>query len=311
MNLTDKILITGAKGLVGGALLRELAKQGHTDVVPIGKESCNLLVFEDVRKLFATHRPKYVFHAAAQVYGILGNMENMGKAFLNNVLINTNVIEVCREFEVKKIVALGTIAAYPHEFRAEPDQGGDHLQRAAARFGAGLRAGEAGDAGAAGGVQNLVRAGLCVCHLDESLRRGRPISQGVGHVIPSLIQKFYEAKAARVPVRVWGDGGSTRDFLHASDAARALILIMHHLQGAVNVASGELTRIREVVGMLQKITGHDDVAWDVSKPMGQTLRQFDVSKLRGIGFSPRVEMRTGLADLYDWYGRNLQEIRTF
>lgn len=311
MNLTDKILITGAKGLVGGALLRELAKQGHTDVVPIGKESCNLLVFEDVRKLFATHRPKYVFHAAAQVYGILGNMENMGKAFLNNVLINTNVIEVCREFEVKKIVALGTIAAYPHEFGQNPIKeeiifnGRPHVSEQAYAQ-----------------AKRAMLAQLEAYKISYGLDYAFAISTNLygegdrfhkewAHVIPSLIQKFYEAKAARVPVRVWGDGGSTRDFLHASDAARALILIMHHLQGAVNVASGELTRIREVVGMLQKITGHDDVAWDVSKPMGQTLRQFDVSKLRGIGFSPRVEMRTGLADLYDWYGRNLQEIRTF
>jgi GDP-L-fucose synthase len=311
MNFTDKVLITGAKGLVGGALVRELTQQGHTDLVPIGKNSCNLLVFEDVRKLFATHRPKYVFHAAAQVYGILGNMENMGKAFLNNVLINTNVIEVCREFEVKKIVALGTIAAYPHEFGQNPIKeeiifnGRPHVSEQAYAQ-----------------AKRAMLAQLEAYKISYGLDYAFAISTNLygegdrfhkewAHVIPSLIQKFHEAKAAHEPVRVWGDGSSTRDFLHVSDAARALILIMHHLQGAVNVASGALTQIKAVVSMLQKITNHDDVAWDVSKPMGQTLRQFDVSKLLGIGFTPQIEMKDGLAHLYDWYGRNLQAIRTF
>lgn len=311
MNFTDKVLITGAGGLVGGTLIRELTGQGHANLVPVGKESCNLLVAADVRKLFERERPRYVFHAAAQVYGILGNMENMGKAFLNNVLINTNVIEACREFEVKKIVALGTIAAYPHDFGQNPIKediifnGRPHVS-------------EEAYAQAKRAMLAMLEAYKSSYDLNYAFAistnlygEGDRFHKQWAHVIPSLIQKFHEAKAARVPVRVWGDGSSTRDFLHASDAARALILIMHHLQGAVNVASGELTPIKTVVSMLQEITGHDQVTWDVSKPMGQTLRQFDVTRLRGIGFTPRMEMKAGLASLYDWYGKNLQAIRTF
>ena len=311
MEFADKILITGARGLVGSTLTRELARQGHTDLLPVGKDDCNLLIAEDVRKLFATHRPKYVFHAAAQVYGILGNMENMGKAFLNNVLINTNVIEACREFEVKKIVAVGTIAAYPQEFGQNPIKediifnGRPHFSEQAYAQ-----------------AKRAMLAQLEAYHVSYGIDYAFAISTNLygegdrfhkewAHVIPSLIQKFYEAKAARVPVCVWGDGSSTRDFLHALDAARALILIMHHLQGAVNVASGELIQIRELVAMLQKITGHDQVTWDISKPMGQALRRFDVTKLHSVGFTPRIRIEDGLADLYAWYCRNIDAIRSY
>lgn len=109
----SKILITGANGLVGSALIGELKKKGYTNLVPLTRVDCDLTNFADVKAFFTNIEPEVVFHLAASVYGIQGNKKKRGGLFLENILMNTHVVETCRLVKVKKIVAMGTIATYP------------------------------------------------------------------------------------------------------------------------------------------------------------------------------------------------------
>ena len=113
MKHTDKILVTGAGGLVGSALVDHLREQGHENVVALRHADCDLLDTAAALAAFEAHRPDYVFHAAARVYGIMGNMKNQGLSFFDNVMINTNVVEASRRAGVKKITVMGTGAVYP------------------------------------------------------------------------------------------------------------------------------------------------------------------------------------------------------
>ena len=94
MKLNEKILVTGARGLVGSALVEHLKAEGFTNVLALGRQDCDLTDTTSTRAYFETHQPTYVFHAAARVYGIMGNMKNKALSFYDNVMINTNVVDL-------------------------------------------------------------------------------------------------------------------------------------------------------------------------------------------------------------------------
>jgi len=110
-------------------------------------------------------------------------------------------------------------------------------------------------------------------------------------------------------VGVWGTGTAERDFIYSEDAAVALAMIGEHHEGPINVATGGTVRIREVVETLQAISGVDVVEWDSTKPDGQMLRNYDVSRLNTLGFSPKVSLQEGLKRTYDWYSEAHPDIR--
>lgn len=114
MQKDSRILITGGNGLVGYALKKLLQEQGYTQIFTPTSREYNLTNMEQTLKMFAELKPDYVFHNAARVYGIMGNMENKGLSYLDNVMINTNVVEASRIFNVKKIVAMGSGCVYPY-----------------------------------------------------------------------------------------------------------------------------------------------------------------------------------------------------
>ena len=113
MNKDDKILVTGARGLVGSAVFADLKAQGFENVVGIGRDDCDLMDRAATEALFAKEKPVHVFHAAARVYGIMGNMKNQALSFFDNVSINTNVIHATHLCGAEKITVMGTGAVYP------------------------------------------------------------------------------------------------------------------------------------------------------------------------------------------------------
>ena len=305
MELGSKILITGGSGLVGTALKNALQQKGYKNIYAIGSKDCDLTNYQDAIKFFTNIKPDYVFHMAAAVYGIMGNMENKGLSFLNNVLINTHVIEASRLAKVKKIVAMGSVVVYPYPPPALPLaehmiwQGQPHESE-----------------NSYGHAKRAMLAQLKAYQESYNMDFAFAISSNLygphdkydikyGHVVPSLIRKFYEAKMNNGTVQVWGDGSPARDFVYASDAADALLIIMDKVNGEINLASGEVSSIKEVVNCLAEHTHMQDrVFWDTSKPNGQGYRSYDLTKLFATGFKPKISLREGLNLTYDWYAAN-------
>lgn len=310
MNQNDKILITGGSGMVGTFLVQQLKQAGYQNVVAIGSKDCDLMDWHKTKAFFEQRKPDYVFHLAAAVFGIMGNMKQKGLSFFHNTLINTHVVEASRLAGVKKIVAMGSGAAYPYPSPGLPLRedmiwsGPPHA--AEDSYGHSKRAMLA-QLIAYQENYDLDYAFVISCNLYGPYDK---FDVEFGHVVPSLIRKFYEAKQLGNEVVVWGNGSAQRDFLYGKDAANALVNIMDSITGAVNIGSGSVYAIKDVVNFLGNYTGlADKIVWDATKPNGQDYRAYDLTKLNSTGFKPQYSIEQGLQAAYDWYVAHATQAR--
>jgi GDP-L-fucose synthase len=302
LNKSDRIIVTGAGGLLGSALVDHLVGQGYEHVVGLRRSDCDLLNGPATFAEFERRGPDHVFHAAARVYGIMGSMKHQGISFYENMMINTNVVEASRRAGARKVTAMGTGAVYPFPSPGLPLKedmiflGRPHPAHA--------------------GYANAKRAMLAMLEDYEekySLKWAYIVSANLfgprdkfdvefGNVIPSLIRKFFDAKKSGGKVQVWGDGSAQRDFIYVKDAARAALWVMSEINGAVNMGSGDVCSIGDVVDTLSELTGMSGrIEWDTSKPNGQAYRGYDLTKIGEIGFQPAYSLRDGLKETWDWY----------
>lgn len=305
----ETILITGSGGVIGRALLEELNARDYKRVVALVSSDGDLRDPDVAKEVFLKIRPHVVFHLAARVSGIMGNMKNRAAAYVDNVRINTNVIESAHLAGVKKIVAMGSSAVYS-DLCALPISEDDiwlgppHSSEAPY-----------------GHAKRAMLAQLEAFHEQYGLNYAYCISTNLfgpydkfdeqfGHVLPSLVSKFHRAVRDGDEVTVWGDGTPQRDFLYSRDAAAAMIAITEHVTGAVNLATGHYVRIKEVVDVLARISGYKGkINWDTSMPNGQMLREYSVDKLRSAGFVPRYSLEEALSETYNWYSQNFLTAR--
>jgi GDP-L-fucose synthase len=302
MKKNDRILVTGAKGLVGSALVEHLKWEGYGSVIEVARDNCDLTDTKATREFFERARPDYVFHAAARVYGLGGNQKNKALSFYDNVLINTNVVDASHRVGVKKIAVMGTGAVYPYPppgqpftedmiFMGEPHHSEDSYSHAKRAMLGMMRAYSES--------YGLEWAYIVCCN--QFGPRDRFDAEN-GHVVPSLIKKFYEARSKGGNVTVWGNGSAQRDFMYVKDTARIAMAIMERIKGPVNIGSGSIITIRDVVDMLTEISGMQGrVTWDASKPNGREYLGYDLSKIDGIGFSCNYTIRKGLEETWAWY----------
>jgi GDP-L-fucose synthase len=305
------IVITGGNGMVGRALQAELRDQGCVRILVPSRGELDLLDSVATHEYFREHRPRLVFHLASVVFGLFGNMKNQFLALADNTLLNHNVLTACAAVGVRKIFFAGTVAAYPFPYQGLP--------LAEAMLWEGVpHYGEFGYA-------NAKRHALAYL---EILRReadidffyglltnlygpGDRFDDRFGHVVPSLIVKLNRAKWTGEPFQVWGDGSATRDFMHARDAARAILLGMERISGVANISSGVAVPIRDVVAALVRAARYrETVAWQTDKPVGVPERSVSNAVLRGIGFECAYTLETGIKDTWDWFERNADSVRT-
>jgi GDP-L-fucose synthase len=308
MNKKDRIIITGAGGLVGSALVDNLTKIGYENVIAMTHQSCDLIDPKATREFFKKNKPDYVFHAAARVYGIMGNMKNKALSFYDNIMINTNVIDACQKVSVKKITVMGTGAVYPYPspglplkenmiFQGEPHPAENSYAHAKRAMLAMLHAYEES--------YGIDWAYIVSCNLFGPRDK---FDTEFGHVVPSLIKKMYDAKKNNTQVVVWGNGSAKRDFMYVKDAAQAAVEIMENLNGSVNLGSGDVFSIKEIVEELSEITGMKGrIVWDANKPNGQDYRAYDLTKLKSIDFNCKYSVIAGLEETWDWYATNVDK----
>jgi GDP-L-fucose synthase len=300
--MSEKILVTGAAGMVGSHVVDALKAQGRS-VVGVGRKECDLRDADMTHRMFAMIKPTHVFHSAACVYGIIGNMNNPGQSFLENIQINTNVIEAARKSGVKKVTAMGTGCVYPYPPIRTPLVEDDIFMGRP-------HPSEAGYAHAKlamlaqletyGHRAEMDWAYIVSCNLFGPRDKFDPVN---GHVVPSLVRKFFEAKRDNTEVTVWGDGSARRDFIYIKDAARAVTMVMDKAHGALNFGTDSVWRIGEIIKELAEISGvgMGRVVWDKTKPNGVDYRGYDLTRLKALGFEPKYSISEGLQKTWLWY----------
>lgn len=299
----EKVLITGASGVVGRAVQADLEETGY-EVVALSSADADLRDPKATNELFDRVRPSSVVHLAARVRGIMGNAGRQGEMFLDNLLINTNAIEASRRSGVRKFLAMGSTAMYSDEttrpmsevqlLHGEPhpsELGYSHAKRTM------LTQLEL--------YKEQFGLDFALCVGTNMYGPHDRFDEGCGHVLPSLVSKFERAMREGSAVSVWGTGRATRDFLYAEDAASGIRTVLDSGSGVINLASGNAVTIRQTVELLASVVGfRAEIIWDRTKPDGQLDRSYDVSRLKALGWVPRVSLAEGLAATMDWYRAN-------
>ena len=304
MRKNDKVLVLGARGLVGSGFCRYLEREGYSEVIQSQRTDLDLLDQLSVRSFFQKVKPDYVLMAAGRVGGIVANSTYPWDFIYDNTVMAANVLDSCRRFSTKKVLMLGSTCIYPRlapqpikeeSLLAGPLEATNEWY-AVAKI-AGIKMGQA-----------LRRQhGLSVIAAMPTNLYGpndnyHPINS---HVLPALIRRFHEAKLrGDEQVLIWGTGKPRREFLHVDDLSRALELLLrvYDEDSIVNVGCGEDVTISELAHTVGAAVGFEGrIEYDTSKPDGTPQKKTDGSKLAALGWTPRIGLAEGLADAYKWF----------
>jgi GDP-L-fucose synthase len=306
-----RVLITGSGGVLGTAVLSLLREQPGMTLAHPGRRDCDLLDTAATHRYFSEFRPDLVLHLAGKVFGVQGNLDFGGQSYYENTIINLNVVEAARLAGARKVVAAGTAAIYS-DIAPLPMREAD--------LWLGAPHGSEGPYGHAkrGMLAQLeaykTQYGLDFAYLILTNLYGPndKFDEIYGHVVPSLISRFCRAVNAATPkVTCWGDGSPTRDFLYAEDAANAFLVAAAQGNGAMNVATGQSVPIRTLVDTIVRHTGFaGEVEWDVTKPLGQKERSYDINRITSSGWKPNYSLDQGIKATVDWFVANSDKLRT-
>lgn len=307
MNKESKIYIAGHRGMVGSAIVRELQRQGYTNLITRTHADLDLCRQEAVEAFFATERPDYVFLAAAKVGGIIANQTALADFMYDNMIMEMNVIHSAWQNGCKKLLFLGSSCIYP---RLAPQPMKESC----------LLTSELEKTNEAYALAKI--SGLKYC---EYLNRqyGTDYISVMptnlygpndnyhpehSHVLPALIRRFHEAKESGAEsVTCWGDGSPLREFLYVDDLANLCVFLMNNYSGneTVNAGTGKELTIKALTELVAKTVGYEGrIEWDTTRPNGTPRKLLDVSKATQLGWTYTTELEDGIRMAYDDFLHN-------
>ena len=307
MEKGSKIYVAGHRGMVGSAIVRELERQGYTNIITRTHQELDLLRQEEVERFFEEERPEYVFLAAAKVGGIIANQSALADFMYENMMLEMNVIHSAWKNGCRKLEFLGSSCIYP-KFAPQPMPESCLLTSsleptneayALAKI-SGLKYCEYLNRQYGTDYISLMPTNLYGpndnYHPEHS------------HVLPALIRRFHEAKEQGADsVTCWGDGSPLREFLYVDDLANLCVFLMNHYSGneTVNAGSGKELTIKELTEKVARIVGYEGkIMWDTTRPNGTPRKLLDVSKAKALGWEAKVELDEGIRLAYEDFLHN-------
>lgn len=311
---TDRFAIFGARGMAGSAISRALDRSGYNKQLKPTRQELDLLDKQAVQQWFSAHQPEVVVLAAAKVGGIHANATYPADFLLENLKIETHVIETAWRSGVRRLLFLGSSCIYP-KFADQPIKEES------------LLTGPLEPTNEWYAISKI--AGIKLC---EALRRQHGFDAislmptnlyGPGdnyhpensHVLPALIRRFHEAAEANAPsVVCWGSGSPLREFLHVDDLGDACVSVLERWKPDLedlpflNVGTGVDLTICALAESVARATGfRGEIQWDLSKPDGTPKKQLDVSRLAQLGWQPRIQLADGINSTVSEFREKLRE----
>lgn len=302
MNKDSKIFVTGHKGLVGSALIRELQLRGYYNLFTTPRCEVDLTNSIETQWYFSCVRPEYVFHCAARVGGIKANVENRLSFFLENSIMQQNVFRYAAQYGVKRLLFLGSSCIYPSD---APKPLKEEY----------LLTGPFEPAVEAYGLAKVCGVKLCQYYRQDRgcdflaalpcniFGKGERLDEQHAHLVTGLFLRMHRAKLENSPTfKVWGDGSARRELLFSEDLARALITIMADYTGAgpINAGSGLELSIAEIAQMVRAVVAYEGaLVSESSEPTGAVHKRMDNTKLFNLGWSPQVGIMEALKLTYE------------
>lgn len=307
MEKQSKIYVAGHRGMVGSAIVRELHRQGFTNIVTRTHSELDLTRQADVEAFFQQERPEYVFLAAAKVGGIVANQTALADFMYDNMILEMNVIHSAWKYGCRKLEFLGSSCIYP---RMAPQPMSESC----------LLTSELEKTNEAYALAKI--SGLKYCEYLNSQYGTDFISlmptnlygpndnyhPEHSHVLPALIRRFHEAKEAGLgEVTCWGDGSPLREFLYVDDLANLCVFLMNAYSGneTVNAGTGKEISIKQLTELVARIVGFEgEIKWDTTRPNGTPRKLLDVSKAASLGWTYKTELEDGIRLAYEDFLNN-------
>ena len=307
MEKGSKIYVAGHRGMVGSAIVRELQRQGYTNIITRTHRELDLLRQEEVERFFEEERPEYVFLAAAKVGGIIANQSALADFMYENMMLEMNVIHSAWKNGCRKLEFLGSSCIYP-KFAPQPMRESCLLTSALE---------PTNEAYALAKISGLKyceylnrQYGTDYISLMPTNLYGPNDNYHPehSHVLPALIRRFHEAKEQGLDsVTCWGDGSPLREFLYVDDLANLCVFLMNHYSGneTVNAGSGKELTIKELTEKVARIVGYEGkIMWDTTRPNGTPRKLLDVSKAKALGWEAKVDLDEGIRLAYEDFLHN-------
>jgi len=305
MDSDSRVLVAGANGMVGSAIVRNLESKGYTNIIKGTRQDVDFTNRDETEKYFASEEPEYVFVAAAKVGGIMANNNYKADFLTENLQIQTNIIQQSYNSGVKKLLFLGSSCIYP-KFAIQPITE-DQLMNGALE--------PTNDAYA---IAKITGIKMCEAYRQQygfnaiSLMPTNLYGPNdnfdleTSHVFPAMIAKFHNAMnhSEYWEVKLWGDGSAMREFLHVDDLAEACYVCMQKYNESehINVGTGEDVTIKQLAEMIADVVGYKrEINWDTTKPNGTPRKVLNVDKIKALGWEPKIGLREGIEKTYQWY----------
>ncbi len=307
-----KIYIAGHRGMVGGAIWRQLESLGYSNLIGYTSSELDLKNQQAVVDFFEKEKPQIVIDAAARVGGILANNDFPYNFLMENMQIQNNLIDASLKGGVEKFIFLGSSCIYP-KFAPQPLKEEylltDSLEPtnewyAIAKI-SGVKTCQAVRKQYNKDFVSLMPTNLYGTHDNFDLE--------TSHVLPAMIRKFYDAKqSGNKEVVLWGTGSPMREFLFVDDMAASVVFALENKlpEHLYNVGTGVDVTIKELAETVKSIVGFEgNIIWDSNKPDGTPRKLMDISKMHELGWKHKVNLREGIEKTYNWFLENINEIK--
>ncbi len=307
MKKTAKIYVAGHRGMVGSAIVRELQRQGYSNIITRTHSELDLINQAAVNRFFEEEKPEYVFLAAAKVGGIIANQSALADFMYQNMMLEMNVIHAAWQNGCRKLLFLGSSCIYPR--LAPQPMKEDCLLTSALE--------PTNESYALAKISGLKYCEYLNRQYGTDFISVMPTNlygpndnyhPEHSHVLPALIRRFHEAKEAGLPsVTCWGDGSPLREFLYVDDLANLCVFLMNNYSGneTVNAGTGKELSIKQLTELVAETVGYEgEIKWDTTRPNGTPRKLLNVDKARNLGWSYSTELREGIALAYDDFLNN-------